>query len=55
MTKPQIASKIRDILYYSTERSQKTGEFDFATNYCDMVNQLTELLLDIINAPKNVK
>ena len=52
MNNIEIASRIRRILHFSNEVWDTSGHLDFATNHTRMINDLTELLLDIVNAPK---
>ena len=52
MNNIEIASRIRKILYNANNRCDSAGRLDFASNHCYMVESLTELLLDIIKAPK---
>ena len=52
MNNTEIAFRIRKILYNANNYRDSTGKLDFATNHCYMVEALTELLLDILKAPK---
>lgn len=52
MNNQDIASRIRRILYNANEINDSSGRIDFATNHCYMIEALTELLLDILKAPK---
>lgn len=51
MTNKEIAAKLRKILWFSQEVWDSSGHLDFPTNYCRMKQAITELLLEIINAP----
>lgn len=51
MTNKEIAARLRRILWFSQEVLEPNGHLDFPTNYCRMKQQITELLLEIINAP----
>jgi len=52
MNNIEIARRIRRILYNANEVSDNAGRVEFATNHCYMIEALTELLLDILKAPK---
>lgn len=52
MNNVEIASDIRRILYHANERVDNSGKIDFASNHCHMIEELTELLLNIVNAPE---
>lgn len=52
MNNIEIASRIRRILHFGNEVWDTSGHLDFATNHTRMISELTELLLDILKAPK---
>lgn len=53
MNNKEIARRIRKILYNANSvANNDRGGLDFATNHCYMIESLTELLLDILNAPE---
>lgn len=52
MNNVEIASRIRRILYNANELRDINGGIDLASNYCYIIEELTELLLDIIEAPE---
>lgn len=52
MNNVEIASRIRRILHFGNEVWDTSGHLDFATNHTRMISELTELLLDILKAPK---
>lgn len=52
MSNAEIAARLRQIIHFSNEVWDASGHLDFATNHARTLSNLTELLLDIIKAPK---